>query len=164
MVVLAAKVLARLLVLNGSGYVKKFVEKTGGITIMQYRLRCWWAIPTIWPICFAVMFGRDVATINFNKNFDLFGLLETFAEDGGVTVVYPEILPVLTSMLQNGMKSIAMEQDQPDSPSAQQSHRNGKVSSVEQQRQQRARQRSMSLNIELASLGMLTSSKRHGSS
>lgn len=164
MVVLAAKILARLLVLNGSGYMKKFVEKTGGITIMQYRLRCWWAITTIWPICFAVMFGRDVATINFNRKFDLFSLLETFDEDGGVTVIYPEILPVLTSMLQNGIKSIAMEQDQPDSPLAQKSHRNGTVSNIEQQRPQHARQRSMSLNVELASSSMLTSSKHCSSS
>ena len=162
--VLAAKILARLLVLNGSGYMKKFVEKTGGITIMQHRLRCWWAITTIWPICFAVMFGRDVATINFNRKFDLFSLLETFDEDGGVTVIYPEILPVLTSMLQNGINSIAMKQDQPDSPLAQKSHRNGIVSNVEQQRPQHVRQRSMSLNVELTSSSMLTSSKHCSSS
>lgn len=117
MVTLAAEILARLLVINGSNYVKKFSEKTGGIVIMQHRLKRWWNVPTIWPICFAIMFGKDIATINLKRTFDLFGLLESFASEGQTKVVYPEILPVLTTMLQSGLKAIAKEQNDPDSPS-----------------------------------------------
>ena len=64
------------------------------------------------------MFGKDVATIALERTFDLFGLLESFATEGQTKVVYPEILPVLTTMLQSGLKAIARDQNDPDSPSA----------------------------------------------
>ena len=116
MVVLAAKILARLLVINGSSYVKKFTEKTGGIVIMQHRLKRWWNIPTIWRISFAILFGRDIAAIGLERNFDLFSLLESFAPAGQTKVIYPEILPVITAMLQSGLKAISKDQNDPDSP------------------------------------------------
>lgn len=115
-VVLAAKILARLLVVNGPNYVKKFAEKTGGVVIMQHRLKRWWNIPTIWRVCFSILFGRDVATIDLERNFDLFSLLDSFAPAGQTKVVYPEILPVITAMLQRGLKAISNHQNDPDSP------------------------------------------------
>lgn len=118
MVILAAKILARLLVVNGPNYIKKFAEKTGGIVIMQHRLKRWWNIPTIWPICFAILFGRDIATVNLERTFDLYSLLESFALESQAKVMYPEMLPILTAMLQSGLKSIARDQKDPDSPLA----------------------------------------------
>lgn len=116
MVLLAAKILARLLVLSGPSYMQKFVDKTGGIVIMQYRLRRWWHIPKTWLICFSIFFGRDPALVDFSRRVDLYSLLETFAPEGKVTVVYPEILPVVTAMLQNGLMTVTRDQSDPDSP------------------------------------------------
>lgn len=115
-VLLAAKILARLLVLNGASYVKKFAEKTGGFVIMRHRLKRWWNIPTIWPICFAVMFGQDVANLDFERPFDQYNMVETFAPGGKAKVVCSEILPVITAMLRNGLKAVTKEQEDPDSP------------------------------------------------
>ena len=112
-VVLGSKILARLLVVHGSGYATKFASKTGGFTIMRYRLKRWWDIPTLWPICFSILFARDVADIDFERPFELFSLLETF---GSCKVVYPTIVPVITSMLQHGLKDVLRHQDDPDSP------------------------------------------------
>ena len=117
-VVLAAKILARLLVISGASYFHKFVDKTGGVIIMQHRLKRWWSVPTIWPICFAIFFGLDVGTIDFTRNFDLFTLLETFASDGKATVVYPAMLPVITAMLEQGLKNVIRDQSDPISPLA----------------------------------------------
>lgn len=112
-VVHGCKILARLLVIHGTNYTSKFAGKSGGFTIMSNRLKRFWDLPTIWPICFCILFGYDVAEINFDKNFDFFNLLETF---GKRKVVYPESLSVITAMLQHGLKDVTRYQDDPDSP------------------------------------------------
>lgn len=112
-VVHGTKILARLLVVHGSGYVTKFAGKTGGFAIMRFRLRRWWDLPTLWPICFCILFGRDVAEIDMERSFELFSLLEPFSN---CKIVYPGVLPVIMSMLQHGLKEVMHHQDDPDSP------------------------------------------------
>ena len=113
---LAAKILARLLVINGPDYVQKFVDKTGGIVIMQYRFKRWWSVQAIWPICFAIFFGLDPARIDFSRTFDIFTLLETFAPHDRALVVNPAVLPIFTAMLEQGLKTVTREQTDPNSP------------------------------------------------
>jgi len=144
------KILARLLVVHGSAYVGKFGSKTGGFSIMRFRLKRWWDIAPLWPILFSILFARDVADINFERSFDLFSLLETFSN---CKVVYSGILPVITAMLQHGLKDVLRTQDDPDSPLAERG--NGqpptKSSVVD------ARFRSMSLTKELETRRKLSS-------
>ena len=144
-VILAAKILARLLVLNGASYVKKFAEKTGGFVIMRHRLKRWWNIPTLWPICLAVMFGQDVANIDFERSFDLYSMLETFAADGRAKVVCSEILPVITAMLRNGLRAVTKEQEDPESPLTDRGNGTGKPQDRISHRPTHLRRRSMSL-------------------
>ncbi|RAL68369.1 hypothetical protein DID88_007100 [Monilinia fructigena] len=112
-VVLGSKILARLVVVHGSNYASKFSSKTGGFTIMRHRLKRWWDIPTLWPICFSILFGLDVADINFDQPFELYNLLETFSTG---KIVYSNVLPVIMMMMQHGMKDVLRNQDDPDSP------------------------------------------------
>lgn len=112
-VVQGSRILARLLIIHGSGYAAKFSTKTGGFTIMRFRLKRWWDIPPLWPILLCILFARDVADINFERPFELFSLLETFSN---CKIVYPGILPVITAMLQHGLKDVLRHQDDPDSP------------------------------------------------
>ncbi|KAF7559341.1 hypothetical protein G7046_g4812 [Stylonectria norvegica] len=112
-VVHGCKILARLLVIHGSTYTAKFSGKSGGFTIMANRLKRFWDMPTLWPICFSILFAYDVTEIDFDKNFDFFSLLEIF---GKRKVVYPESLVIITSMLQHGLKDVMRYQDDPDSP------------------------------------------------
>ncbi|KAL1840755.1 hypothetical protein VTJ49DRAFT_147 [Mycothermus thermophilus] len=113
-VVLGCKILARLLVTQPSGYTAKFASKTGGFWIMAHRLKQWWDIATLWPILFSILFGYDVANINFDKSFDFFSLLEIF---GDSKVIFPDALLVITAMLQHGLRDVLKYQDDPDSPS-----------------------------------------------
>lgn len=115
-VILATKILARLLVISGPVYMKKFEEKTGGIVIVQRRLRRWWSITSLWPICFAILFGQDVAAMNMERDFNLFNLIDALNVSSKSQVVYPEIFPVLAAMLENGLRAITKEQSDPDSP------------------------------------------------
>ena len=71
----------------------------------------------MWPICFAVLFGQDVASINMERSFDLYSLLESFNTIGQARVVYPEIFPVVTAMLQAGLEAVTQDEIDPDSPS-----------------------------------------------
>ena len=113
-VVLGTKIIARLLVILGSNYVSKFTAiKTGGFTILRHRLRRWWDIPTLWPICLSVLFARDVAEIDFERPFELGSLLETFDK---TKVVNPGVLPVIMAMMEHGLKDVFSHQDDPDSP------------------------------------------------
>lgn len=117
-VVLATKILARLMVVNGSSYVQKFVVKTSGIFIMQHRIKRWWTLPALWLICFAILFGHDVASIDLEMPFNHYNLLETFGAKGQAQVVYPEILSVITAMLQAGLRALTRDGADPDSPLA----------------------------------------------
>ncbi|KAF1940088.1 beach-domain-containing protein [Clathrospora elynae] len=113
-VVLGAKILARLLVLNGPHYVKKFADKTGGFTLMKNRLRNWWNTPGIWTICFAILFDRDVATIDFERDFDVFNLVDVFiahSPQSKLRICYPEVFPVITAMLDTGLRAIVRDRD-----------------------------------------------------
>lgn len=113
-VVHGAKIIARLLVVHGSGYTSKFSsKKTGGYVIMRHHLRRWWDVPTLWPICFSVLFGRDVADIDLERPFELFSLLDSFDK---CKLVNPGILPVLLGMMQHGLKEVFRFQDDPESP------------------------------------------------
>ncbi|KAL2132914.1 hypothetical protein VTI74DRAFT_3163 [Chaetomium olivicolor] len=112
-VVLGCKILARLLVTQPSGYTAKFASKTGGFHVMAHRLKQWWDISTLWPILFSILFGYDVANINFDKSFDFFSLLEIF---GNSRIVFPDVLLVITAMLQHGLRDVLKYQDDPDSP------------------------------------------------
>ncbi|TAQ86218.1 hypothetical protein B7494_g5457 [Chlorociboria aeruginascens] len=145
-VVLGSKILARLLVVHGSAYISKFVSKSGGFIIMRHRLKRWWDIPTLWPICFSILFAHDVADIDFERPFELFSLLETF---GNSKVVYPDFLPVIMTMLQNGLKEVIIHQDDPDSPLSDRS--SGSVQESSLNVPTGSRRRSMSLTKELES-------------
>ncbi|KAF9879515.1 beige beach domain-containing protein [Colletotrichum karsti] len=112
-VVNGSKILARLLITHGSAYTAKFSGKTGGFTIMAHRLKRWWYIPSLWPICFCIFFGFDVAEVDLERNFEFSSLLETF---GKSRIVYPESLQVMTSMLQHGLKDVMKHQEDPNSP------------------------------------------------
>jgi hypothetical protein len=60
-----------------------------------------------------VLFGYDVAEFDFNKDLDFISLLETF---GTYKIANLDALPIITSMLQHGLKDILKNQEDPDSP------------------------------------------------
>lgn len=105
---LAVKNLARLLVVHGSSYNKKFAEKNGGYTVLEHHLERWWNIPMLWPICFSILFGRDISFLDLSRPFDVSGFLSVFQADGDLRVMYPEMLPVIAAMLKNGLRNTVL--------------------------------------------------------
>lgn len=147
-VVMGAKILARLLVVNGPHYVKKFAEKSGGFVIMKQRLKNWWNTPGLWTICFAIMFDRDIATIDFERTFDVYNLVDIFISDapkGQLRIVYPDVFPVIVAMLDAGLRAIVKDQPRPGTAPA--TKENEQISVT------RGRRRTMSLNAKQPTLG-----------
>lgn len=107
-VVLATKILARLIIIHGSAYSKKLSEKTGGYVIMRHRLKRWWNVPAIWPICFAVLFGRDVGHLDDGGSFDDSYIPKHIPSDVNTRILFPEMLPVITNMMQGGVKKATL--------------------------------------------------------
>lgn len=112
-VIHSAKILARLLVMHGSSYVKKFKQKSGGFVIMRHRLKRWWHLPALWPVCFAVLFEIDTCLLDLDRTFDLFGLLDLFGANG-FRVVNPEMFDVIMGMLQSGLKTVVTSKPSDD--------------------------------------------------
>lgn len=77
---------------------------------MRNRLKRWWNVAPLWPICFSILFGRDVAKIDVSRSLDLYGLVEMFSEGGKAKVVYPEIMPVIAGMLKAGVGTVVSYQ------------------------------------------------------
>jgi len=145
-VLLAAKILARLLVTNGSHYVKKFADKTGGFIIMKNRLRSWWNTPGVWTICFAILFGLDVATIDFERDFDVFNLVEVFiaqSQSSTARIVYPEVFPVIAALLDTGLRAIVRDPGHGENSTSKDQSGSGESSGATVVR---GRRRTMSLN------------------
>lgn len=105
-----------MLIVHGPTYVKKFAEKTSGFIIMQHHLKRFCKVPAIWLACFAIFFGQDIAVIDFERPFTSSNLLESFLVDGRLKVVYPEVLPIITSLLRNGLTTIINGQKDLGSP------------------------------------------------
>lgn len=76
---------------------------------MKHRLKRWWNVAPLWPICFCILFGKDVAKIDVDRPLDLFALLDAFADGGKAKVVYPDVLPVIAAMLKAGVGTIVAD-------------------------------------------------------
>ena len=136
------KILARLLIAHGSAYTSKFANKSGGFTIMANRLKRFWDVQTLWPVCLSILFGYDVAEIDFKRDFELSSLVDIF---GKRKIQYPESLQVITCMLQHGFKEVMRHQEEQSSP-LQNLHPEGRASTqVRPSDSGRPRARSMDL-------------------
>ena len=100
---------------------------------------------SLWSICFAILFGQDVACVDPKAPFDIYNLLTACTSNGPAKVVYPGILPVIIAMLEYGLRNITRNQEDPESPLAAKSNKKqGVLDDDLSQLPNRAR--SMSLN------------------
>ncbi|KAI1996119.1 beige protein-like 1 [Ophidiomyces ophidiicola] len=109
-VLLAMKILARLLTVHGTAYTRKF-DKSGGFTILRHCLKRWWTMPALWRFCFAILFGEDVKNIEINQQFDQTTFSALLSRSTGKKVICPEVLAVITGMLQSALKWSVLKAD-----------------------------------------------------
>ena len=116
---------------------------------MKNRLRHWWNTPGIWTICFAILFDRDVATIDFERDFDVFNLVDIFmthSPQSKLRIAYPEMFPIITAMLDTGLRAIVRDRETSNVGRKDESTDNTTV---------RGRRRTMSLNAKQPTVGTL---------
>lgn len=109
---------------------------------MADRLKRWWDIPTLWPICFSILFGYDVAGINFDRNFDFFSLIDIF---GKSKIICPDVVVVIGAMIQRAIKDVVRQQAHPDSPHVDNGQSTPESGPKPSAKDRRARSRSMDL-------------------
>lgn len=107
-VFMSTKLLAHLLSVHGPQYVRRFGEKNGGFVTLAQKLKPWWNTPAIWTICFALLFGVDPVIIDFEEDFNHFTLADIFSRKS-IQVMYPETFPILTGMLEHGLRAIVQD-------------------------------------------------------
>jgi hypothetical protein len=114
---------------------------------MKNRLRHWWNTPGVWTICFALLFDRDVATIDFERDFDIFNLVDVFITQNPhpkLRIVYPEVFTIIAAMLDVGLRAIVRDRNtEKEAPKAE----NGDAAVT------RGRRRTMSLNAKQPTIG-----------
>jgi hypothetical protein len=115
-VTLGLQIMARLIVVHGESYVRKFGNKSGGFVIMKLHLQGWWHLPKIWPLLLAILFGVDVATIDSSRPLRVPDLLEMMSASGEPKLTHPDVLPVIMALLARGLKVINEEQDTVQTP------------------------------------------------
>jgi len=114
---------------------------------MKNRLRHWWNTPGVWTICFALLFDRDVATIDFERDFDIFNLVDVFITQNPQTklrIVYPEVFTIIAAMLDVGLRAIVRDRNTENEVSKVE---NGDTAVT------RGRRRTMSLNAKQPTIG-----------
>ncbi|KAF1816742.1 beach-domain-containing protein [Eremomyces bilateralis CBS 781.70] len=109
-VLCSTRIFARLLVTSGTSYVKSFADHSGGFVIFKRRLRAWWNMPAMWTVCFAILFGCDIAKIDFDEDFNLASLTSIFPVESN-NIMFPQMLPVLFSMLEAGLLSLSFDEE-----------------------------------------------------
>jgi hypothetical protein len=153
-VFLTTKILVHMLIVHGPAYVKRFSELHGGFTVLRHRLKTCWNMPAIWTLCFALMFGVNPNTINFEDDFNHFALADIFSRQS-VNIVYPETFSILTGMLENGLRAIVQDGYSAASPADGQNGSSSNPSNGNGPYPSLARERSMSLIADKDSRGML---------
>lgn len=73
--------------------------------MLEYHLKRWWNIPALWPICFSILFGQDIALMDLDQPFDAPKLISIFLAGGDLRIAFPEMLPVIMGMLKSGLRS-----------------------------------------------------------
>jgi hypothetical protein len=73
--------------------------------VLEYHLKRWWNIPVLWPVCFSILFGQDIALMDLDQPFDAPTLISMFLADGDLRISVPEMLPVIMGMLKSGLRS-----------------------------------------------------------
>ena len=123
MVLSATKILARLLIVNGPGYVQKFNESTKGFTLVQARLKVWWQVRDIWTTIFALLLGIDIPLLDFEQGLDCRVFKSRMDETDREIMFCPQAMDIILSLVEEGVKesreqslrttSSASELDQP---------------------------------------------------
>jgi hypothetical protein len=110
-VVCAARILARLLHSQGPNYVSKFRSSSEGFIVMQKLLPQWWYLTQLQQALFAMLFGIDICDVPFDAQFDLFSLLTLFRNKDNVTIVCPDIKPIILLMMKEGINQLSYDVD-----------------------------------------------------
>ena len=93
----------------GPDFKAPFVDKHGGFVTLKARLKPFWRSPTVWSLAFAILFGSSVPSGWLDQDFTAFYLVEMLSVDDTLRVANPEMLSVIFTMLEAGLRKVASD-------------------------------------------------------
>lgn len=103
-VVLALRILCRLLVLQGPAYMMKFRSGTDGMFIMQSLLKNHWNVLQVHEALVATLFGMDIADIPLQGSVDFSRIIALHSQNANRQIPIPEMLRVELALIDQGIK------------------------------------------------------------
>ncbi|CAK4031082.1 Beige 1 [Lecanosticta acicola] len=104
-------ILCKALATLGAEFKTPFVEKHGGFITLKSRLKPFSRSKSVWTLCFAIFFGRNVPVASLVKDFSAFNLVEMLVVNETLAVNNPEMLPTLFGMLESGVRKVAKDDE-----------------------------------------------------
>lgn len=103
-VVLALRILCRLLVTQGQTYLLKFRVGSDGMLVMQNLLRYHWNVFQVHEALIATLLGIDVADIPIQASADLSRIITLHTQNAHRQIAIPEIFRVELALIDDGMR------------------------------------------------------------
>jgi hypothetical protein len=103
-VVLALRILCRLLVLQGPAYMMKFRSGTDGMYIMQSLLKNHWNILQVHETLVATLLGMDIADIPLQGSGDFSRIIALHSQNAHRQIPIPEIMRVESALIDHGLR------------------------------------------------------------
>ncbi|KAI8981097.1 hypothetical protein BDB01DRAFT_724328 [Pilobolus umbonatus] len=103
-VVLAARILGRLLITQGPTYINKFRTQSEGFIVLQTLLPAYWNLLQLHEALLAMMMGIDIAYYPLYPTFDINHLRTCLQNSKQTRMAIPDLLPVITSLWNEGRK------------------------------------------------------------
>lgn len=112
-VVLAARILSRLLFSQGAMYVSKFRIASEGFLVMKKLLPHYWYLTQLYGTLLAMMLGVDISTVPVDANFDLFTLLTIYKNENSAQqrMLLPEIMSVILALVKEAINVVVQQSE-----------------------------------------------------
>lgn len=101
-VVLASRIVSRILTNQGPSYVNKFRQTSEGFTILNKLLPHYWHLVQLHQVLTITMMGADISSFPLQKSFDIEDLKLCLRSDSSKFMI-PDLLPIVIGLLKEGM-------------------------------------------------------------
>lgn len=101
-VVLASRIVSRILINQGPTYVNKFRQTSEGFTILTKLLPHYWHLVQLHQVLTITMMGADISLFPLHKTFDIEDLKLCLRSDSSKFMI-PDLLPIVIGLLKEGM-------------------------------------------------------------
>lgn len=106
---LTLSIICKAIATLGPDFKTSFADKNAGFVTLKFRLKLFWRSSSVWFLVFAILFGRNVSLDWLTRDFTAFNLVELLGVDDSLKVNNPEMLSVIFTMLEAGLRRVTAD-------------------------------------------------------